>query len=95
MDIGFEKIYSELRQSRKELEQKLCSDNCSQKIKPFIKEELNDIVDAITKLECGEFGKCEMSGELLPSDVLSMIPTLKTVSDYQSVEKYFRKPIYS
>ncbi len=91
MDININKIYSELRKTKQELLQRLNDDDSSPLVKPFILCELKDIEKALEKLEAGTFGTCEISGELLPQDLLAMVPTLKSLDDCKTIEYFFRK----
>jgi hypothetical protein len=95
MDSSFEKLYSELRTTKEELLDKLESGRCSALIQPFIYDELADINRAMEKLENGEYGKCEISGELIPQDLLSVIPTMVAMSDYEKLGAFCRKPMES
>jgi hypothetical protein len=94
MEAFEQKLYLELRKSRTELMMQLSNSKGSPLVKPFIEEELRDINSAIEKLENGTYGKCEISGELLPYDLLEMVPTLKTVDDCGKLERYLCKPLY-
>lgn len=90
MDINKNKIYSELRKTKQELIQQLNNNDGSPLVKPFILSELKDIENAIDKLETGTFGTCEVSGELLPHDLLAIIPTLKSLDDCKTISYFFR-----
>lgn len=94
MEAFEQKLYLELRKSRKELMMQLSNSKGSPLVKPFIEEELRDINSAIEKLENGTYGRCEISGELLPYEILEMVPTLKTVDDCGKLERYLCKPLY-
>lgn len=89
MEINTNKIYSELRQTKHELLERL--ENCSALVKPYIISELKDIDNALKKLETGSFGTCEISGELLPQDLLAMVPTLKSIDDCKMISYFIRK----
>jgi hypothetical protein len=91
MNMNTNEIYSELRNTKQELLQRLEEHNCSPLVKPYIVGELEDIDKALDKLEAGTFGTCEISGELLPQDLLAMIPTLRSVKDCQTFRYFFRK----
>lgn len=95
MEANVEKLYSELRTMRKELKESLNSGKCSSVTKPIIEEELKDIEETIKRIEQGSFGFCEMSGELIPFDYLSMVPTIKTIEDIDQISKFYCKPIHS
>lgn len=94
MDAKAEGLYTELRNTRQEILERLMEGNSSALIKPILLEELHDIEQTLSKIETGSFGKCEISGELLPSDLLHMIPTLKTMEDCSRLGKFYRKSIF-
>jgi hypothetical protein len=79
-------IYSELRKTREELVLKLKCTKCSPLAKPFIEEELKDIETTLNKLEKGTFGTCEISGEIIPDHLLSIVPTLKSLDDCKTID---------
>nr|WP_295973956.1 hypothetical protein [uncultured Bacillus sp.] len=91
MDLNTNEIYSELRKTKQELLERLENDCSSPLIKPYLLGELQDIDRALEKLERGTFGTCEISGELLPADVLLMIPTLKSMDDCKTIRYFLRK----
>ncbi|MBB6443765.1 hypothetical protein [Bacillus benzoevorans] len=91
MDMNTNEIYSELRKTKQELLQRLEDHNGSPLVKPYILGELKDIESALNKLEKGTFGTCEISGEILPQDLLALIPILKSVEDCQTIRYFFRK----
>lgn len=94
MDAKAETLYSELRKTRMELIERLEDENASPLVKPMIKEELLDVEDTLNKIELGLFGRCEISGELIPEELLTMVPTIKYLNDYQKIDGYFRKGIF-
>jgi RNA polymerase-binding transcription factor DksA len=86
------KLYEELRDFERELDGKLKDNLVHQKIKKYVEAELKDIQSTLHKLECGEFGKCEMSGELIPYDLLYAVPTAKSLKDFNDMKSYLKKP---
>jgi RNA polymerase-binding transcription factor DksA len=86
------KLYEELRDFERELDGKLKDNLVHHKIKKYVEEELKDIQSTLHKLECGEFGKCEMSGELIPYDLLYAVPTAKSLKDFNEMKSYLKKP---
>ena len=90
MDRNINEIYSELRKTKEELIQRLENENCSQLVKPYIEGELDDIETALKKLESGTYGTCEISGEIMPEHLLSMVPTLKSIEDCKMMSYFFR-----
>ncbi|WNS77102.1 hypothetical protein RRV45_08980 [Bacillus sp. DTU_2020_1000418_1_SI_GHA_SEK_038] len=94
MDAKAEPLYSELRKTRMELLERLMDNNSSSLIKPIIKAELLDVEDTLNKIELGLFGRCEISGEPIPEELLTMVPTIKSLDDYGKIDSYFRKGIF-
>jgi len=88
-------IYNELRETKTELLAYLNSENTNERILQYIKAELDDIDSALQKMENGEYGKCEISGEILPQEILQSIPTAKSSYEIAQLEQYCRKPLYS
>lgn len=91
MDPTINEIYSELRKTKEELIQRLENENCSQLVRPYIESELDDIETALEKLEFGTYGRCEISGEIMPEHLLSIVPTLKSIDDCKMMSYFFRK----
>ncbi|HEY4550300.1 MAG TPA: hypothetical protein VIG98_08535 [Bacillus sp. (in: firmicutes)] len=90
MDRNINEIYSELRKTKEELIQRLENENCSLLARPYIEGELDDIETALKKLESGTYGTCEISGEIMPEHLLSMVPTLKSIEDCKMMSYFFR-----
>ncbi|MBM4764002.1 hypothetical protein [Bacillus sp. B15-48] len=88
-------IYEELRRTKEELLNRLEKADKDCPILLYIKAELNDVEVALEKMEAGDFGKCEMSGELLPDGLLGIIPIARSEKDIKMMETYLRKPLYS
>ncbi len=93
LNSTIEKLYTELRMTQIELAATLRVKRDS-KINKYIEEELKDVEETMQKLENGNFGMCEMSGELLPFDLLEMIPTIRSKQDINSIQSYYRKSIH-
>lgn len=93
MEANVEKLYSELRKTKSELESRLNNQLCSDEIQIYIKDELQDVNVAMGKITAGTYGTCEISGELIPIDVLKEIPTIKTIYEAQTLGHFFRKNI--
>jgi RNA polymerase-binding transcription factor DksA len=94
MNATHEKLFLELRQTKKEIENSLKNKQSQEWLTTILEEELSDIMTAIQKLESGNFGLCEISGEFLPNEALNMIPTLKSQKDTEYLVSYYKKPIY-
>jgi len=94
MDTNVEALYSELRTTRIELIKSLADNKRSPLIKPLIEAELLDIECTLQKLERGDFGICELSGEMIPLELLRNIPTLKSLNDFNKMDGYYRKGLY-
>lgn len=95
MEGNLDYIYNELRVTKTELLAYLNSDNSNERILQYIEAELEDIDTALMKIENGEYGRCEISGEFLPPEVLKSIPTAKSAYEIANLEQYCRKPLYS
>ncbi|MGJ7910609.1 hypothetical protein [Neobacillus sp. LXY-1] len=93
MNAMQEKLFLELRQTKWEIEQSLSAKQNQDWLTEILTEELNDISEALQKIQQGKFGQCEISGELIPDELLKMIPTLKSVHDAKSLGEFFKKPI--
>ncbi|HWJ78967.1 MAG TPA: hypothetical protein VNR61_12915 [Niallia sp.] len=93
MNAMIEKLYTELRLTQIELATTLRIKRDS-KITKYIEDELRDVEESMRKLENGNYGMCEMSGELLPSDLLQTIPIIRTKEDIDGIYSYFRKSIH-
>ncbi|MED3624299.1 hypothetical protein [Neobacillus thermocopriae] len=93
MNAMQEKLFLELRQNKKEIEQSLANKNEKDWLTDILKEELRDIEVALRKLKEGNFGQCEISGELLPEKLLTMIPTLRSKRDFAFLEHFWKKSI--
>lgn len=89
-----EQLFLELRQTKQEIEDSLCNKQKQAWLTAVLEDELSDINTAIQKLESGKFGQCEISGEFLPADLLTMIPTLKSTKDSEHLIHYYKKAIY-
>ncbi|WP_445488379.1 hypothetical protein [Niallia sp. 03133] len=93
MTTTLEKLYTELRMTQIELAATLRVSRES-KINQFIEAELHDVEESMKKLENGSFGTCEISGELIPEDILSIIPTIKSKKDLKELQTYYRKSLH-
>ncbi len=90
-----EQLFWELRKSQVELVRSLKNKQQDDWLIPILQDELADISSAIYKIEHGNFGQCEMSGEPLPEYLLKIMPTIKSSKDSDDLENYYRKPIIS
>ncbi|MGJ7922470.1 hypothetical protein [Neobacillus sp. LXY-4] len=93
MEANYEKLYSELRKTKEELLAGMNNSEGSPVVQSFINEEIDDIDTALSKMMTGTYGKCEISGELIPYEVLEVIPTIKTINEMEVLGYFFRKPI--
>jgi RNA polymerase-binding transcription factor DksA len=94
MEANLKKLYSELRKTKKELVDRLENRSCSSKIQLLISDELHDVDWAISKINAGTYGTCELSGELIPMEILEVIPTLKSIREVEEMGEFCRKSIY-
>ncbi|MEH7247027.1 hypothetical protein V7114_09625 [Neobacillus niacini] len=90
-----EQLFWELRKTQVELLRSLKNKHQDDWLIPILQDELADISSAIYKIEHGNFGQCEMSGEPLPEYLLKIMPTIKSSKDSDDLENYYRKPIIS
>ena len=93
MNRKLEELYTELRMTQIELATTLRVKRQS-KINQYIEAELKDVEESMKRLENGDFGTCEISGELIPEEILAMIPTAKSKQDLQKMQHFYRKGFY-
>ncbi|MCP1148371.1 MULTISPECIES: hypothetical protein [Bacillus] len=100
-----ETIYTELLQMREELQAKLfeytsfrsSAEHISMNevqtatLLYHIKEELQDVSLAIAKIEQGTYGICEATGDVIPLEQMSILPTARTVDDFLYHKQYEKK----
>ncbi len=94
MNVNTEKLYRELRLIRQELTGRLKKGNVNRLVLPLIKEELRDIDNTLSKIESNGFGVCEISGELLPEEMLRIIPTIRNKEDVAVINSFYSKPFH-
>lgn len=87
-------LYEELRQSEKEILHSLQKKHPDNQLMLWLEEELADIRLAIKKVENGNFGLCEISGEIIPEKLLELVPTIKSLSDVSKMDSFYRKSIH-
>jgi len=92
MMASTEKLYVELRNTEKELINRLSNLKDKTWFTCILEEELSDVQNAMGKIEKGTFGECEFSGELLPEDLLSIVPILRTEKDCAVINFFYKKP---
>jgi RNA polymerase-binding transcription factor DksA len=90
-----EQLFLELRQTQAEIETSLINKHRPNWFTAILEEELADIKMALKKITDGSYGQCEISGELLPADLLKIIPTIKSIKDTDHLDMYYRKPFNS
>jgi len=94
MEANYDKLYSELRNTKSELLDRINKNTGSSVVQTIIREEIQDIELALSKIITGHYGRCELSGELIPIEVLEIIPTIKTLNEMEDLNHFFRKPLY-
>ena len=94
MEANVKRLYSELRRTKEELVERLDDHLCSPKVQLLIQDELQDVDDAISKITAGTYGTCELSGELIPFEILEAIPTIKSIREVENIGLFCRKSIY-
>lgn len=87
-------LYQELLAMKEDLEERLLNQQLSPYVKQMAEEELHDIVATIKKIEDGEFGVCEETGTSIPLELLSFQPNVRSISEVNSILKYFKKPVF-
>jgi RNA polymerase-binding transcription factor DksA len=92
MKVFEKKLYEELRDFERELANKLNNNLVHEAVRKYVEAEYKDVQETIQKIECGEYGKCEISGELIPFDLLAAVPTAKSLQDFDHMKSYFKKP---
>lgn len=95
MNAMQEELFWELRKTQLEIVRSLRNKQKNDWIVTVLEDELADITTAIQKLEEGNFGQCENSGEPIPEYLLKIMPTIKTSRDSEILEHFYRKPINS
>lgn len=93
MNAFYETLYMELRQTEQEIRDALQKKTQAGWLKELLEKELTDIEKTINKFEIGNYGQCEISGELIPYDLLKVIPTLKSINEFQSIGSFYRKSL--
>lgn len=91
--LDLAKLYTELRISSEELQERLNVNIGSTALQSLIIEEIQDIENAMQKIALGNYGKCEISGEQIPCDFLKVMPTIKTMEDIDGIHHFYRKPL--
>lgn len=86
-------LYEELRETEEELINKLKKDDLEEWFSKLLIAELKDVQSTMEKIDCGTYGKCEISGEILPDFILRIVPTLKTQQDVSNIEAFCRKSL--
>jgi RNA polymerase-binding transcription factor DksA len=54
-----------------------------------VRKELDDVNRALLKMELGLFGFCEHSGEIIPMDQLSVLPTARTKNEAAIMDMFY------
>ena len=88
-------LYEELRRTKEELIECLEQHDARSPVFKYIEEELKDVEHALIKIESGDFGRCEHSGELIPLVMLGILPTARSTEDFRKLNAYLRKSLYS
>ncbi|MCM3149495.1 TraR/DksA family transcriptional regulator [Bacillus pumilus] len=105
MNGDLETIYTELLQMKEELQAKLfeyasfrspaehvsMNEVQTATLLYHIKEELQDVSLAIAKIEQGTFGICEATGDVIPLEQMSILPTARTANDFLYHKQYEKK----
>lgn len=95
MNAMQEQLFWELRKTQMEILRSLKNKQKNDWIFNILEDELADITNALQKLEEGNFGQCETSGEVIPDYLLKIMPTIKSSTDTEVLEHFYRIPINS
>lgn len=87
-------LYEELLAMKEDLEERLYNQQLSPYVKQMAEEELLDIIATIKKIEDGDFGVCEETGSTIPLELLTFQPNVRSISEVNSILKYFKKPVF-
>lgn len=93
MNADTQKLLLELRQTKTEIEHSLAAKKEKNWLTAILEDELADVNKALFKMAEGNFGYCEISGELLPTEFLTAIPTIRSIKDTERIENFLKKPI--
>ncbi|WP_042356314.1 hypothetical protein [Bacillus rubiinfantis] len=88
-----EEMFMELRQTKADLLKALKVRQKNDWLTDILQEELDDVETALAKIQSGQFGQCEISGELIPEQLLTMLPTIKSVKDSNTLATFYKKPL--
>ncbi len=91
MDERYNSIVRDLKTSLQELKRNHSANELVQKL---IEDEKADIEYALRKAKDQEFGRCEISGEFIPFEILSKMPTAKTIHELQSWVTFGKKTLH-
>src|SRR5690606_36190147 len=79
MNHSFANVYFELLSMRADLKEHLNHHPLSEDVKRLAEEELADIERSLEKWKKGNYGICEETGELIPSEVLMFQPLIRSI----------------
>ncbi|RLQ95811.1 hypothetical protein [Falsibacillus albus] len=88
MDNQKQQVYRQLKQAHLDLEAHQTSNVL---VRHFIEQEKLDVAYALEKWEKGTFGICEMSGELIPFEMIHFLPTIRTKDEWTSIQAKYGK----
>jgi len=83
----------ELRKTKMEIKQSLKKKQKDDWLADILKQELLDVETAMEKIKHGSYGQCEISGELLPEEVLKILPTTRTFKDTETLAHFYKIPL--
>ncbi len=84
-DDQYPAIIEELESSLKELES---ADTSHPIVRKMIEDEIRDVRYALGRADMNSFATCEMSGELIPFELMKMNPTSSTLQEMNDWRKY-------
>ncbi|KAF6557781.1 TraR/DksA family transcriptional regulator [Bacillus sp. EKM203B] len=100
-------IHTELLMMKEELQSRLFEYSCFQmsaSVEPsmndqeatlinHIKEELQDVLLALSKFENNTYGYCEKTGDPIPIEKLAVLPTARTADDFYYPAQFEKKTL--
>lgn len=93
MNDLYAQIKAELELTRTELEQGLNRTSYydrekSNQVDQHIQAELLDVKRTLLKLDLGLYGFCEETGERIPSELLMVVPTVRTLGEAEAMTQF-------
>lgn len=102
MNDHYAQIKSELELTRMELEEGLhrisfYDREKTNEIDQHIQAELQDVKRTLLKMDIGLYGVCEETGERIPTELLKVVPTVRTLREAEAMTQFpylVEQPLY-